>query len=53
MPETNIYHKSYNFENDSTRVLEFKQQEIKKILETRERLQEGIEKAKHFYFKSY
>ena len=53
MPETNIYHKSYNFENDSTRVLEFKQQEIKKILETRERLQIGIDKAKHFYFKSY
>ena len=53
MPETNIYHRSYNFENNSTRELEIKQQEIKKILESREKLQEGIDKAKHFYFKSY
>ena len=53
MPETNIYHKSYNFENNSTRELEIKQQEIKKILESREKLQEGIDKAKYFYFKSY
>ena len=53
MPETNIYHRSYNFENDSTRELEIKHEEIKRILETRERLQIGIDKAKYFYFKSY
>ena len=53
MPETNIYHKSYNFEKDSTRQLEIKHEEIKKILERRQKLQEGIDKAKNFYFKSY
>jgi hypothetical protein len=53
MPVTNIYHKSYNFEKDSTRDLEIKHEEIKKILERRQKLQEGIDKAKYFYFKSY
>ena len=37
MPATNVYHKSYNFENESTRELEIKLQAIKKLLETRKK----------------
>jgi len=53
MPPTNIFHKSTNYNLVSTRQLFEIQLEIDKILELRKKLDEGIDKAKYFYFKSY